>query len=148
MICGIISADMRFIIPQAVLLAALFGSFLLRAGPLLADTPNYIGVLGEVLLLAGVLLAVVAGLSLGSATRITPEPGSPTLVRRGVYRYARHPMYTSVILATIGMMMIQPRILVAVSGLALIAFYLFKTRHEERLLMERYPDYAAYRAST
>jgi len=137
-----------FIIVQTLLLVALAAAFLLRADPLLIVAPSWIRVLGYVLAGGGLLLALAAGASLRSATGLSPEPRSPAIVRRGVYRYLRHPMYTSAIAVASGLIVIQPRLSVAIAGFAVIGFYLIKVRYEERLLMKRYPDYASYRAET
>ncbi len=139
---------MYFIIVQTLLLIALAAAFLLRADPLLVVAPFWIRVLGTVLTCGGLLLALTAGASLGSATGLSPEPRSPGIVKRGIYRYLRHPMYTSAIVVASGLIVIQPRLSVAIAGLAVIGFYLIKVRYEERLLMKRYPDYASYRTET
>lgn len=139
---------MYFVILQTVLLAILAAMFYWHVGPGPIELPVYVGFLGKALAVGGLLLVGGAAVSLGSATRVAPEPGAPTLIKRGVYRYLRHPMYTSVIAATIGLILMQPRLSVAIAGMAVIVFYLFKTRYEERLLLNRYPDYAAYRAKT
>ena len=57
-------------------------------------------------------------------------------------------MYTSVIFATIGLVLMQPRFSVAASAFAVIIFYLIKARYEEGLLLNQYSDYAAYRDAT
>ena len=111
--------------------------------------------------LGGTALTAVAGvLALGAAAwvawRAKADLGrnftmSPTpvadgqLVQTGIYGRLRHPMYLSVVLALLGGALAVGS-LVALGGAAgMLAFFLVKAAHEERLLERRYSDYAAYR---
>lgn len=139
---------MRFVVVQSLLLAALLISFAWRVGRVLVAAPPIVADLGKIIATCGAVLAVSAVLSLKSATRLSPEPSAAELVDRGIYRYLRHPMYSAAILVAMGLILIQPRLPVVVTGGAVILFYLVKTRYEETLLVQRYPEYAAYRART
>ena len=81
--------------------------------------------------------------------KVFPEVASQgSLIVLGPYRWVRHPMYTSVLLVTLGWVLgssLSYRILLWV-GLVIILSVKF--RYEERLLMERFPDYEAYRRQT
>ena len=106
---------------------------------------------------AGLLLAAGgAGLGLWALTanrpgnfRIVPElkPGAH-LVQSGPYRWIRHPMYTAVLLATLGGLLCQWTPLRLLDFLALGAVLYAKAVREERLLSVRFPGYAAYQART
>lgn len=104
------------------------------------------------LTLVGVLLGIfgltlfVQGISaLGSSLTPFPRPSEGATFReRGVYGRVRHPIYGGVLLLALGWSL-------ALSPLALAATALLwllleaKSRHEESMLLERYPEYAAYR---
>lgn len=79
--------------------------------------------------------------------RPTPRPGG-TLVTSGPYRWVRHPMYTSVLMAAAAAAAKSHQIVDAGLWLALLALLLVKAGIEERALMIRFPDYQAYKART
>ena len=69
-------------------------------------------------------------------------------VRRGPYRFIRHPMYASLLLATLPLIVETPTPLRIATWIALLVDILVKLRHEERLLIAAFPEYAAYRQQT
>jgi protein-S-isoprenylcysteine O-methyltransferase Ste14 len=97
-----------------------------------------IGVAGGVLFAAGVV-------AIGDALTPLPRPlVSSTLRTGGAYRLVRHPIYGGVLLmAFAGSLLSSPIALVA-TGLLAVVFEL-KSRHEESMLVMRYPEYEAYR---
>jgi protein-S-isoprenylcysteine O-methyltransferase Ste14 len=79
--------------------------------------------------------------------RPTPRPGG-TLVTSGPYRWVRHPMYTSVLMAAAAAAVKSHEIVDGGLWVALLAVLLVKAGIEERALMTRFPDYQAYMART
>jgi protein-S-isoprenylcysteine O-methyltransferase Ste14 len=79
--------------------------------------------------------------------RPTPRSGG-TLVTSGPYRWVRHPMYTSVLMAAAAAAVKSHQSVDAGLWLALLAVLLVKSGIEERALMIRFPDYQAYKART
>ena len=67
------------------------------------------------------------------------------LVTHGPYSYIRHPMYASLLLAGIGLLLISCTWLRLAAFLALWLVLYLKVRIEERLLAEHFPDYRLYR---
>jgi protein-S-isoprenylcysteine O-methyltransferase Ste14 len=73
-----------------------------------------------------------------------------TIVKTGVYRVIRHPMYASFFLLSVAQMALLPNWLVAASGLlAALAFYAFRLPREEQMMLECFgDDYRRYMAET
>lgn len=111
--------------------------------------PEWTRYLSRVLLFAGLILAAWARISLGRAFQVPPDPKLDVeLQTGGIYQVLRHPMYTAVALIAIGLFLARPSIPMAAVGLFLVVVLLLKSRHEERLLLERYPAYESYRSRT
>lgn len=97
----------------------------------------------------GLLLAAQAVGSLGASLTPLPEPmPSAALVTTGAYGRCRHPLYQAVVLCSLGVALALGSLLHLALLLTLSAVLSGKARREERRLLELYPGYAAYRAST
>ncbi len=101
------------------------------------------------------LVAVGVGVGLWAAARLgrglTPSPlpnGAISLVSRGPYRWVRHPMYTAVMLLAVGVATRSGSWLVVAQTVALIVLFNVKARWEERRLVETFPEYTSYQATT
>lgn len=105
-------------------------------------------VLSIVLILVGALGMFWSGRDLGSALTPLPVPNGEGLAAKGIYKHARHPMYTAVLLICLGVAVGAGNIQTYVVVLALLMFFEVKTRSEERYLVETYDGYADYAART
>lgn len=102
-----------------------------------------------------VLTGLGAGFGLGGVSvlgrnrTVYPEPREGSqLIQHGVYRYVRHPLYSSVIALSFAWGLwwrSWPALALAV---VLTVFLGFKASSEERRLIRRFPDYSAYRKTT
>lgn len=102
-----------------------------------------------VLVAVGLVLMVVAGTALGRGLTATPLPNVHAQLRTGgLYRYARHPIYSGLLLAaaafTVGTGSVS-RLVVLVLLMRLLNV---KARWEEIRLAQRFAGYAAYAART
>jgi protein-S-isoprenylcysteine O-methyltransferase Ste14 len=79
--------------------------------------------------------------------RPTPRHGG-TLITSGPYRWIRHPMYTSVLLAAAAAAVTSFEPVDALLWLALLGVLLAKSSLEERALARRFPGYQDYRVRT
>jgi protein-S-isoprenylcysteine O-methyltransferase Ste14 len=72
------------------------------------------------------------------------------LVKTGVYRFIRHPMYSSFFLLAVGQALLLSNWLADAAGLlGAGAFYAFRIRREEEMMLESFGDnYRAYMAET
>lgn len=123
---------------------ALIGLCLLPVGPSLWRMP----IVGLVVL---VVAAIVGGLALrdmGDDVRVHPVPGADIdLHTSGVYSVVRHPMYSGVLLAALGVTLSSGRVLSLLSVVGLVIVLATKSRLEDRLLAQRFgapfTEYAA-----
>lgn len=110
-------------------------------------TPGWVEVIGWALIGAGVVIAVAATRDLGSALTPTPEPLAGQALRSdGMYRFARHPIYSGIIVAVVGIVLRSGSWLALVVGALTLAFFNAKAAWEERRLTEVYPEYPEYAA--
>lgn len=138
---------MRYTVVQFLLLSMLFASRVSEGGRLLFERGPAVHICGVVLIALSMGLAGLAFANLRTSFHVNPEPkAGASLVTTGIYRHLRHPMYTAVVLLTVGLFLTKPTENIAISAAALIGFYLIKARHEERKLCERYDRYEEYRA--
>lgn len=107
---------------------------------------NSLVVLGLVLIFGSAALASWALISMRRGTfRVMPEPSARSqLTTNGPYRYIRHPMYTSVLLAGVGAIVVHASLLHIVFLVTLVVVLHFKVIREEAALLERYPEYDDY----
>lgn len=100
---------------------------------------------GAVLFVVGGYIGI-AGLGvLGRSRTPYPKPREGSeLVERGIYAQVRHPLYTSVVLASLGWSLIWQSWPAFAAVLALIPFFHAKARCEESWLREKFSGYADY----
>ena len=86
--------------------------------------------------------------SLGALQVYRAKIGKRGAVTRGLYRYVRHPQYTALVVASLGMLLIWPRFLVLYSTIVMIFTYVALARAEERICTEKYDNYDQYLSQT
>jgi protein-S-isoprenylcysteine O-methyltransferase Ste14 len=100
---------------------------------------------GAAMFVAGGAIGVAGVGVLGRNRTPFPQPRADSeLVQHGIYAHLRHPLYTSVMLASFGWALIWQSGAAAVAALVLVPFLLAKARHEERWLRVKFPGYADY----
>ena len=131
-----------WVLVQSILLAAVILLAVFYRG---GGFQPVVVIAGVVLLLIGAGVALAGALALGSNLTPFPKPGEQAqLVRHGIYAVIRHPLYCSVIAASMGWALVWQSwsaLLVATSH---IPFFLAKAHREERWLREKFPEYADY----
>jgi protein-S-isoprenylcysteine O-methyltransferase Ste14 len=109
-----------------------------------------LSLLGILLVMAGLFFSVWARLVLaGNWSATVTIKRDHELIQTGPYRWVRHPIYSGLLIAVLGTVLIQDRWLGLVSlALVSLAFW-FKLRREEAWMMEVFGErYARYRAHT
>jgi protein-S-isoprenylcysteine O-methyltransferase Ste14 len=64
----------------------------------------------------------------------------PEVIRKGVFRYSRHPVYLGEILLYFGLLMLNISLAAAAVWLMTMGFLHYISRHEERLLLVRFDE--------
>jgi protein-S-isoprenylcysteine O-methyltransferase Ste14 len=113
------------------------------------EIPYAFRLLGLVLGVLGALVVSIAIIQLSKSLSPFPTPKqNGQLVTNGLYHYVRHPIYTGIIFATIGISLYQGSMTLVITSLLLVVLFYFKARYEERLLAVQYPTYALYQQNT
>ncbi len=130
---------------QLVLFVLILAAFVVF--PVVID--NMLRLPGLVMMLTGLGLVLVAFAEHNRVNNggpsIFPTPHrSADLIRTGIYRRVRHPIYTGVMIAALGAALFHGHPVGVVLAALLIPFFTYKSMVEERMLQAAYPDYAAY----
>jgi protein-S-isoprenylcysteine O-methyltransferase Ste14 len=97
----------------------------------------------------GFVLVLIAFFQMNTSLSPFPSPRkSAKLVTSGVFAFARHPIYSGVIFMALGLSVWFGSGYKLVINLLLYIFFYFKSRYEEKLLLQVFPEYAIYRRNT
>ena len=106
-------------------------------------------VVGIGLIILGIYCLVVAFRHLGNNLTAFPKPlDDGQLVTTGIYAIVRHPIYTGLVSACVGVAIISQSSICGACVVALILLLNQKANREEGFLCARFPDYPAYRTHT
>jgi protein-S-isoprenylcysteine O-methyltransferase Ste14 len=104
---------------------------------------------GLALMAAGLAVYFVGLFVLGASWRIGIDRDQPgPLVTAGPFAFVRHPLYSGVLLSTIGLALLTADVVVVAATAAVWSAVPIQARLEEEFLAARYPEYEAYRART
>ncbi len=103
-----------------------------------------------ILTLAGVVVAILARRSLaGNWSRQVAIKEGHELITTGLYRYIRNPIYTGIMLMTLGTAIFIPTLSSLAGFLVMLITVGFKLRAEEKILEQQFSDeYLAYKKHT
>lgn len=108
---------------------------------------DVIGTVSVTVLMVGLFIALLGIVSLGNSLTATPVPKKDAALRTtGMYTLVRHPIYSGLILIGSALMILSASFWGIVLCAALITVLSYKSRFEEKLLLAKYPGYAAYAA--
>lgn len=104
---------------------------------------------GLALIVFGLILGVIALLQIN--TKISPFP-TPTLQSKllttGAFSIGRHPIYTGILTITLGYAVYSESLFKILIFLLLLFLFFFKSKYEEQLLIQKFPEYSAYKLKT
>ena len=133
--------DVMYVTIQFVLLVVFYTPIISYSLPL----PHIVTYSGVVIATLGFLIILIAILQLSKNLTPFPSPKeSGRLIKTGLYKFIRHPIYSGVFLTTFGIALYSCLYWqLSVSFILLVLFY-FKSKYEESLLIQKYPDYKNY----
>lgn len=106
-------------------------------------------VLGGTAVVAGIAIMGGAARRLGRELRTHPAPSDAAVLRvDGPYRLVRHPIYSGLLLAALGLAIAAGSTAATAGFAVLVAWMTLKARFEERLLAARFPGYPEYARHT
>lgn len=97
-------------------------------------------------ILTGGVINLVGLLTLRRAFTIMTE--ARVLVRQGIFRYVRHPLYTGHFIMFFGSLLLRLHSYTLAFYLLFCIGQIWRARNEERKLTQSFPDYIAYRQET
>jgi len=134
------------VIQAALFLLLVFGPHTCRWLTAWRSPFTWIGSLsGAFLFLTGTIMTAYGALSLGRNLTPLPHPkDDSTLIVSGAYRLVRHPIYSGITFMAFGWgFWLNSWLTIGYASL-LLGFFDLKSRFEERLLAERFQEYASY----
>jgi len=120
-----------------VILLVLFVALPKRRG--LFAPPDFLDVLGIILMIAGLAVLLIALLSLGAALTPTPVPQEGAALRTGgIYSVVRHPVYVGILIAALGFTLAIGSLWQVFLLVTMAVFFYGKAFWEDRLLADRH----------
>jgi protein-S-isoprenylcysteine O-methyltransferase Ste14 len=134
----------RFVFTYAGPFMALLLLVLGFTGNLFSGNPFVIA--GQV---SGLALIIFARITFGRQRfNISAAPAEGPLLRRGPYRFIRHPMYTGASLLLLVSVVGHLSVFTGAIGILIIMIIPWRIHLEEAQLKSTYPDYAGYASET
>jgi protein-S-isoprenylcysteine O-methyltransferase Ste14 len=131
-----------WVIAQSILMLAVIGLGVMFPGDW---TRISVIAIGGFLFVMGGYFGIAGVLVLGKNRTPYPQPrAGSALVQHGIYARVRHPLYTSVMLASLGWALIWQSAAAFIAALTLIPFFYAKAIREERWLGQTFSGYADY----
>lgn len=133
----------------SISLLVLLASWILN-GIQLGGLPHWVGWLGVVIALGGLLMRAWANRILGAFyTRTLKVAEGQRIIREGPYRWIRHPGYLGMILMWCGVSAATGNwIVIAIVLVVIGTAYHYRIQNEEQMLINTLPGYAEYRTGT
>jgi protein-S-isoprenylcysteine O-methyltransferase Ste14 len=104
---------------------------------------------GIIVITAGLIMAIFSFINFGQIVTPNPVPmDNYTLKTTGMYKYIRHPIYSSVLLTLLGFVILSQSISGFIFWVAGVLFIAYKTGFEEKQLSLKFPEYTAYKSKT
>ena len=104
---------------------------------------------GGLLMAVGLITGMMAIQRINRFLSVMPEPvEGAKLITYGIYKYIRHPMYSSLVMASIGYATFTLDVYRSLLSILLLVLFECKTQYEESRLMQVFPDYRSYQQTT
>ncbi len=139
------SKDLLFVGTQILL----FVVYLIPITPYPLYVPDLLKNISLVVAILGLGVIGLAVVQLNDNLTPFPTPKEKgVLIQTGLYKYIRHPIYSGIILFTVGWGVFDENIWKIGIGTLLWTLFYFKSSYEETLLMNKFEAYKTYRKTT
>jgi protein-S-isoprenylcysteine O-methyltransferase Ste14 len=106
---------------------------------------NDLSLIALVLVIIGVIIMLLAVYALRKSISPFPSPRkNAVLIQHGIFKFIRHPIYTSILLTTLGWAFYSNSLFRIFIFAMLIILFEIKSNFEEDLLIKRFTKYANY----
>lgn len=106
-------------------------------------------IVGTLVIIAGAGLVAKSFRDLGDSLTALPESkAGATLITTGIYAKIRHPIYSALFLISIGFLIVKQSMASALVFFLLNMLLWYKSNYEDRILIAKFPEAAAYQKST
>jgi protein-S-isoprenylcysteine O-methyltransferase Ste14 len=127
----------------------LFGTHYPKAlGTSLTPQNGFLGIIGDIVCVCGILFAIWARITLGSnwSGTVATLKEDHELIQRGPYAIVRHPIYTGFFFAMIGTALTIGTLASYAGAIVGLLAFLIRIPTEERLMTEQFPEsYGEYK---
>ena len=137
--------DYAFVSIQLVL----FLIYVLPVEVLVVNVATWLRYSGLVLAILGLVVGIMALSQIN--TKISPFPTpvlKSELITNGAFSISRHPIYTSILVMSLGYAVFEASLFKFIIFLVLWLFFYFKSKYEEQLLSEKFSQYSNYQQKT
>ena len=111
--------------------------------------PSYLQLLGKIIAAGGMVICVVSVWQIRRTLSVFPEPTeNAKLVTSGLFKYARHPIYSGIILFAIFASLGTGSLIRLIVALSIWVLFRFKSAYEEKLLSKKFQEYNSYLKKT
>ena len=142
---GLEPKDFLFVGIQVVL----FVLYVLEFNLLRVHAHAIISGTGLIAFILGALVVIIALLQLNTNLSPFPSPkASTTLIKTGLYKFIRHPIYTGILLTAFGFALYTESLYKIIISLGLYFLFYYKSKYEEERLSQTFSGYKRYKEST
>lgn len=127
----------------------LFAAYLFEFHVFELEVPDEVDFLHLVFAVFGIFMIGLGMLQLNKNLSPFPTPKNDSaLITGGLFKYVRHPIYTGILITTFFLAFYLNSGYKLIIFLLLAILFYFKSEYEEKALLERFPQYEGYKAST
>ena len=127
----------------------LFVGYLFRISKFDFGVPHWLQLIGILLSIAGIIVSITSIFTLNKSLSPFPTPKqSAELIQSGINKYIRHPIYSGILFFTFGFSMYSENTLRLLIFFTLLILFRFKAAYEEKLLQDKFSNYAAYKKTS
>lgn len=127
----------------------LFAVYVIPVQAITFASATFVNVVGIILVLVGVLMGLLSVIQLNKNLSPFPTPiNGGELIETGLYKYIRHPIYTSILSTLLGYGLYSGSAYKILITVTLLVLFFYKSKYEERKLSLVFNDYPEYMKKT